>query len=119
MKTVLVADDEQNIVDLIVLILGDRYRVLTATDGESALRLAKEERPDLILLDVMMPKADGFEICKQLKGESATAGIKIAMLSAKAQEKDIAHAKRMGADDYITKPFDPVMFEQKVEELLS
>jgi len=118
-KVILVADDEPHILDLIRLILEDKYEVLVAEDGKETLDILNKNRPDLILLDVMMPKINGFEICEKLKKDKKTKDIRIAMLSAKTQEKDIIKGLRLGADYYFTKPFDPANFEKKVEELIN
>ncbi|MEM4268249.1 MAG: response regulator [Candidatus Woesearchaeota archaeon] len=117
-KTILIADDEPNIVNLVKIILGKEYRYLEADDGEKVLNLLKKHRPDLILLDVMMPKVNGFEICEMLKKDSTLKKIPIAMVSAKAQERDIIQGLRLGADYYITKPFDPERFEMQIKAIL-
>jgi len=109
MKTILIADDEPHIVDLLRLILDQKYKLLIAVDGQETLDILKEHKPDLILLDVMMPYINGFEICERLKKDPKTRGIKIAMLSAKTQEKDIMEGLKLGADYYLTKPFDPIL----------
>ena len=117
-KTIVVADDETHILDLVRLILGEKYRLIMAEDGIETLAAVEKHRPDLVLLDIMMPRLNGFEVCERLKASPETAGIRVAMLSAKAQERDIIQALKLGADHYITKPFDPVAFERKVEELI-
>ncbi len=120
-KTVLLADDEEDILMLVSATLGgdDRYSLVLARDGEEALSLAREEEPDLIFLDVMMPKMDGFEVCRILKGDSATSHAKIVMLTAMAQEADRQKATDAGADYYFSKPFSPTALLAKVDELLS
>ena len=119
-KKVLLADDEEDILVLVSATLGgdDRYSLVLARDGEEALQRAREEKPDLILLDVMMPKMDGFEVCSVLKSESDTKHVKIVMLTAMAQELDKQKAEQAGADFYFTKPFSPTALLNKVEELL-
>ena len=118
-QKVLVVDDEADIRRLVQLTLQDsRYEVLLAKDGEEALRMVQEEQPQLIFLDVMMPKKDGYEVCQLLKADPATAWIKIVMLTAKAQEFDRRRAMEVGADDYFTKPFSPIDLLDKVEEVL-
>jgi DNA-binding response OmpR family regulator len=117
MATILIADDEPHIRDLVRLIL-DKHTIIAAEDGSQALALAIEKKPDLVILDVMMPKLNGYEVLERLRKDAATRQLKIAMLSAKVQEEDQRMAKDRGADYYITKPFDPLQFEQRVEEML-
>ncbi len=107
-KKVLLAEDEKNV------ILGVRtcldavgYDVEVVEDGEEALNSVKREHPDLILLDLLMPKVDGFEVLKVLKGDEKTSKIPIIVLTAKAEEADRQRAMELGADDYMTKPFKP------------
>ena len=105
-KTILIADDEQDLVELIGFNLErNGYDVLSATDGTSALRLAQQHSPDLIVLDVMMPGLDGTEVCRRLKGDAKTAKIPVVMLTAKGEETDVIVGLTLGADDYVTKPF--------------
>lgn len=102
-KTILVVDDEKNIIDILVYNLKkEGYNTLEATDGEMGLNIALEERPDLILLDVMLPKMDGLTICKRVK---QVYNVPILMISAKDEEVDKIVGLELGADDYITKPF--------------
>lgn len=119
-KKVLLADDEQMIRMLITTILGSdpRYRVLVAKDGEEALTTARREKPDLIFLDVLMPKGSGHEVCRALRKDPDTAHVKVIMLTALTQESDRQAAFESGADDYLTKPFSPLRLLQKVEEVL-
>ena len=103
--TVLVVDDEADIVSLLEYHLKrENYVVLSAKDGESALRLAREKGPHLILLDLMLPGIDGLEVCKALKAAPGTASIRIVMLTAKGEEADIVTGLELGADDYVPKP---------------
>ena len=120
-KKVLLADDEEDILMLVSATLGgdDRFTLVLARDGEEALSLAQQERPDLAFLDVMMPKMDGFEVCRRLKADSATAGIKVVMLTALAQDYDRQKGEEAGADFYFTKPFSPTSLLEKVDDLLS
>ncbi len=120
-KKVLLADDEEDILMLVSATLGgdDRYSLILARDGEEALTRAREEHPDLIFLDVMMPKMDGFEVCEQLKSDDGTKDIRVVMLTALAQEFDRQRADEVGADFYFTKPFSPTALLEKVDELLS
>lgn len=104
---ILVVDDEENIRKLVKynLIL-DGFEVVLAVDGKDGLDKAISEKPDLILLDIMMPEIDGLEVCSRLKKNPETRDIPIFMLSAKGQMQDLEDAYEMGADNYITKPFD-------------
>ena len=105
---VLVADDEPHLLRLVKFRLErEGYEVLTATDGESALKVAREERPDLCVLDVMMPKRSGFDVLRELRSDDGFAGMKVIMLTARAQDRDVDAGFSLGADDYITKPFSP------------
>ena len=121
MKTILVADDEEGVRALIVATLGreNRYHLLLAEDGEEALRIARKEKPDLLLLDIMMPKKDGYGVCQELKKDPTTSNTKVVMLTALAQEADRQKAKKAGADDYFTKPFSPTALLKKVDGLLA
>ena len=102
---VLIVDDEIEIVELVRDYLErEGFVVLTATDGQAALECARRSKPDLVVLDIMLPKIDGFEVCRQLRGEMV---IPIVLLSAKGQEVDKILGLGLGADDYITKPFSP------------
>jgi diguanylate cyclase (GGDEF)-like protein len=104
---VLVVDDERNILDIIKFNLEvEGYEVITSRDGEEALRLIQELRPDLILCDIMMPELDGLEVCRRLKADSRTNQIPVVMLSARTQAQDKVASIEAGADDFITKPFD-------------
>ena len=120
-KKVLLAGDEEDILMLVSATLGgdERYDLILARDGEEALNSARQDMPDLIFLDVMMPKMDGFEVCGKLKSDPTTSGIKIVMLTAMAQEMDKEKADAAGADYYFTKPFSPTALMNKVEELLT
>lgn len=105
-KTILVVDDEPNIVDLLVFNLQkEGYDTLVATDGITAVDMALKEKPDLILLDVMIPKLDGISVCKKIRYALNIANMPILMVSAKDTESDKIVGLEMGADDYITKPF--------------
>lgn len=119
-KTVMIADDEPAIVSLLMATLGDdeRYRVIAARDGKEALEVATREKPDLIFLDILMPKIDGYEVCRKLKADKANAKMKIVMLTALAREDERRQALSAGADDYFTKPFSPTALLEKVEETL-
>ena len=117
--TILVVDDDPVIQKLLsVNFEMEGYRVVTAGDGEEGLQKVANDRPDIILLDVMMPRMDGVEVVRRLKGDDATAAIPVILLSAKAQANDISGGLDAGADDYITKPFDPLELLDKVAALL-
>ena len=103
MKKILVVDDENNIVDIIAFNLkNEGYEVVCAFDGEEGIELAKKHEPDLMILDIMMPKLDGLAVCKKVR---ETSTVPIIMLTAKAEEVDKVLALELGADDYVTKPF--------------
>ena len=102
-RKILIVDDEKNIVDIIAFNLKkEGYTVITAADGEEGVQKAMEENPDLILLDIMMPKMDGYEVCKKIREKKNTP---IIMLTARAEELDKVLGLELGADDYVTKPF--------------
>jgi DNA-binding response OmpR family regulator len=118
-KTILIADDEADIVETLAFMLETQdFNVITANDGEDALLKAKEERPDLILLDVMMPKMNGYKVCRLLKFDKQYNNIPILMLTARSQDEDRAIGEETGADEYITKPFDIEEVVEKVKEYL-
>ncbi len=117
--TILVVDDDPVIQKLLsVNFEMEGYRVVCASDGLEGLHRAATEHPDLVLLDVMMPRMDGIAVVRQLKGEPATAGIPVILLSAKAQATDVSGGLDAGADEYVTKPFDPLELLDKVAALL-
>lgn len=118
---VLVAEDEEDIRRLVALGLkrGDGWQVLLAADGEECLTLAQRERPDLILLDVVMPALDGFETCRRLKADVTTRDIPIIFLTASTQEHEMQRGLGLGAIGYLSKPFDPVQLRQQVLDLLA
>ena len=104
---ILAVDDTETNIDILVELLGDKYEVMVALDGESALEITEEEKIDLILLDIMMPKMDGFEVCNRLKSNEKTKNIPIIFLTAKTDEDSIEKAYEVGGIDYVTKPFRP------------
>lgn len=107
MKKILIVDDEQDIVESIKFVLeASDYTCYTAFDGEEGLKLAKEIVPDLIILDVMMPKINGFKISRLLKFDNKYKNIPILMITARSQQEDKLIGEETGADEYITKPFD-------------
>ena len=106
-KKILIVDDDTSITLSISFVLEkEGYIVTTAVDGEEAVKKAKEELPHLIVLDIMLPKINGFEVCKRLKANVQTREIRIIMLTAKGDEKDKRLAEELGVNGYITKPFD-------------
>ena len=116
---VLVADDDPDILDLVRYRLErSGYAVATATDGAEAVRLAGELSPALAVLAVMMPSLDGLEATRRLRGDPATAGIPVILLTAKAQDADVQEGFLAGADDYITKPFSPRELSARVQAVL-
>ena len=119
MKRILIVDDEEDVLELVRYNL-DRsgYKVKTATSGEYALANIKNISPNLIILDLMLPGIDGFEVCKKLKNDVKTEDIPIIMLTAKSEEIDIVTGLEVGADDYITKPFSPKVLVARVRRLL-
>ncbi len=118
--TVLIADDEPNIViSLEFLMKREGHRVLVARDGVQALAAIREHKPDLVLLDVMMPGLTGFEVCQQVRADEAVAATRILMLTAKGRETDVAQGLGQGADAYMTKPFSTKDLAARVRELLA
>ncbi|BCO29157.1 transcriptional regulatory protein WalR [Rhodoferax lithotrophicus] len=116
---ILVADDEPNIViSLEYLLKREGYIVMIARDGEEALAVIRREQPDLVLLDVMMPKKSGFEVCQEVRTDDALQNTKILMLTAKGRDTDVVKGMALGADAYMTKPFSTKDLVQKVANLL-
>lgn len=124
-KRILVVDDERHIVRLVQVNLERQgYEVVTAYDGVECLEKAKADKPDLIVLDIMMPRMDGFEALQRLKTDSETNHIPVIMLTARAQDRDVLQGYQYGADLYLTKPFSPLelislvkrIFESQEEE---
>ncbi|MFN2241535.1 MAG: response regulator transcription factor [Anaerolineae bacterium] len=118
-KKVLVAEDEPDIRGLIVFSLQYAgYQVVEALNGDEAVHLAESEQPDLILLDVRMPRMNGYEACALLKSQESTRGIPIVFLSARGQETEIKQGLELGAEEYILKPFAPDELYQRVGSIL-
>lgn len=108
MPQILVVDDENNIQELLKFsLIKEGYQVLLASDGQQALKHARTEKPDLIILDIMLPEMDGYDVCRTLKANKETANIPVIMLSAKGDVLDKVVGLELGAEDYITKPFSP------------
>lgn len=118
-KKVLIVEDEQDILQLVTHYLEkEGFRPITATSGLDALKKVKEEKPDLVVLDLMLPEMDGLEVCKRLRSMPGTALLPILMLTAKAEEADTIVGLELGADDYVTKPFSPKALVARVKALL-
>ena len=116
---ILVVDDEIYIVHILDFSLGiEGYEVMTALDGEQALAKVAQDKPDLIVLDIMMPKLDGYETCKALKSNPETKNIPVILLSAKGRNVDQKVGFEVGADDYITKPFSPRKLVERINAIL-
>ena len=119
-KRILLVDDEVDFVEVLRVRLEDsNYEVIVAYDGEEGLARAEREYPDLIILDVMLPIISGFDVCRKLKIGEKFKNIPIIMLTAKFQANDIEFGMAMGADGYITKPFEPKVLLEKIRELLN
>jgi two-component system phosphate regulon response regulator PhoB len=117
---ILVVEDEKDILELVRYNLTrEGYAVVGITSGEEALRAARKERPDLIILDLMLPGVDGLEVCKIVKNDPETRDLPIMMLTAKGEESDIVLGLGLGADDYVTKPFSPKVLMARVKALLT
>lgn len=118
-SVVLVADDDRDILDLLAFRLGRAgYEVVSASDGEEALRLAVERKPDLAVLDVMMPKLDGYEVTRRMRADESTKRIPVILLTARVQEHDVARGFEVGADDYMKKPFSPAELRARVQAII-
>jgi DNA-binding response OmpR family regulator len=118
-KKILVIDDERQMVDMLKMRLeANNYEVLAAYDGRAGLEKAKSEKPDLIILDLMLPGMDGYKVSGLLKADTRYSGIPVIMFTARARESDREMGKTAGADAYITKPFEPQALLGKIRELL-
>ncbi|TWX69677.1 response regulator [Colwellia demingiae] len=118
-KTILIADDEKNIlISLEFLMKREGYLVVTAHDGQEAIDAISREHPDLVLLDVMMPKKTGFDVCQEVRANPVLKDILILMLTAKGRDTDIAKGLAMGANGYVIKPFSTRELAQKVRDML-
>lgn len=120
MARILIADDEPNIVLALELLMKrEGHEILTVGDGEAAVAAAGSFRPDLILLDVMMPRVDGYEVCERLRADPTLKSVVIVMLTAKGREVEREKGMALGADLYITKPFSTREVVQQVKEILA
>ena len=118
-RTIFIADDELDFVSTLKSRLEfEGFVVITAADGKEALQRITDEKPDLILLDIMMPTMNGYQVCRELKTNPDTRPIPVLMLTAKSQESDRFWGKEAGADDYVTKPFDMEDLIEKIGGLL-
>ena len=116
---ILIADDEPNIViSLEFLMKREGWQVVVARDGHEALEAIRRERPDLVLLDVMMPRRTGFEVCQEVRADPELAGLRILMLTAKGRDTEVAKGLALGADAYMTKPFSTKELVEKVRGML-
>ena len=119
-KKILIVEDEETLLSLESLLLTSKgYEVRGVMDGPSALELVASMKPDLILLDIMLPVMDGYEVCRQIKANDATRHIPVIMLSAKKSKEELAKAEQAGADWYITKPFKSAMVIETIQRFLS
>src|SRR5436305_3176085 len=116
---ILLADDQDRVRRLVAATLGSaQWELLYASDGEEALRIAREAQPAIVLLDVTMPKLDGFEVCRRLKSDGATKHMAVVMLTALRDEESRIRANLAGADEYFVKPFSPLALVSRLQELL-
>jgi len=118
-KRILIVDDEEDLVETVSFRLeANGYEVIKAYDGQEGLEKSKKENPGLIILDLMLPKMDGYKVCGLLKADARYNKIPIILFSARAQESDIKMGEDVGADAYMTKPFEPQVLLVKIKELL-
>ncbi|MEJ2698169.1 MAG: response regulator [Desulfuromonadales bacterium] len=118
-KKILVVEDEESLLKLESILLTSKgYEVRGVSNGQAALEAIAEELPDLILLDIMLPEMDGFEVCRRLKSDPATKELPVIMLTAKKSREDMARGEKVGADWYITKPFKSAMVIETIQRFL-
>ena len=119
-KKILIVEDEEDILELLSEIFSDLgdYKILCARDGEEALRIAQKDNPDVILLDIFLPKMNGYDVCKSVKSDPTTLHAKVLMISGVVHNSIWREAQEAGADAFIAKPFDSIALVEKVEELL-
>jgi twitching motility two-component system response regulator PilG len=118
-KKVLIVEDEESLLKLESILLTSKgYEVKGVSNGQAALDAFAEERPDLVLLDIMLPEIDGFEVCRRIKENPETKDIPVVMLTAKKSREDIARGDKVGADWYITKPFKSAMVIKTIQRFL-
>lgn len=117
-KKILIADDEPSVRQLLLRMLSNKYFVLEAGDGEEAVKLARSEQPDLVLMDLMMPKMDGYAACYAIKADPITKSIPVVMLTAIDHQLNVKLSKEIGADGYITKPFNSQELLDTIDQFL-
>lgn len=119
MRKAVVVDDDDDMRELMVMLLKDRYEVCSARDGEEGLAMIRERCPDLVVLDLLMPRMHGFELCQRLRNDPALRTVKIMISSSKSYQNDMRNTiEETGADDYLVKPFDVDVFNKRVDELV-
>lgn len=119
-KKILIVEDEESLLKLESILLTSKgYEVRGVANGRAALDAVAEEQPDLVLLDIMLPEIDGFEVCQRIKENAATAHIPVVMLTAKKSREDMARGEKVGADWYITKPFKSTMVIETIQRFLN
>ncbi|MGH2458101.1 MAG: response regulator [Chloroflexota bacterium] len=118
MPKILLVDDDMGLRRLVRLTLGPDYDVFEANDGQEALEVARREHPDLVFMDIRMPRVSGYEACRLIKGSPETAKAKVVMLTANTRDADRDVGAEVGADGYMTKPYSPLALLAKVEELI-
>lgn len=116
---VLLVDDDISFLELVKLYIGERYQVTTATDGHDIFDKLKSQVPDIVVLDVMMPRMDGYQVCKTIKSDERLRHIPVILLTAKSTQVDVEAGEKSGADSYIAKPFDFDELFEAIEKLLS
>ncbi|MDT8441118.1 MAG: response regulator [Desulfuromonadales bacterium] len=119
-KKILIVEDEESLLKLESILLKSKgYDVQGVADGQAALDAVQSMKPDLVLLDIMLPEIDGFEVCRRIKADEATRHIPVIMLTAKKGREDMARGEQVGADWYITKPFKSAMVIETIQRFLS
>lgn len=119
-ERILIVDDDATMVNLLFAVLEfEGFEAIKALSGMEALRMIEEERPDLVLLDIMMPEMDGFEVLASLRKDPATKKLPVVMLTARTEDRDVFEGWRRGADEYVTKPFDPQRLVEVIRDVLA
>ncbi|OHB33125.1 MAG: two-component system response regulator [Desulfuromonadaceae bacterium GWC2_58_13] len=119
-KKILIVEDEESLLKLeSILLISKGFEVKGVSNGRAALEAVAEEKPDLILLDIMLPEIDGFEVCRRIKSDPSTRHIPVVMLTAKKSREDMVRGEKVGADWYITKPFKSAMVIETIQRFLS
>jgi twitching motility two-component system response regulator PilG len=119
-KKILIVEDEESLLKLeSILLISKGFEVKGVSNGRAALEAVAEDKPDLVLLDIMLPEIDGFEVCRQLKSDPATRHIPVIMLTAKKSREDMVRGEKVGADWYITKPFKSAMVIETIQRFLA